>query len=245
MKVIVFTAFFIIWLSFPAFAAKGNFETIEMRALRDVHGSVTLSQRQKVIVQVASLTALGMENQLRESVIRALDKDIVSEKEIVLLFTQLSSYIGFPRVEQAFVSVQDKINRRTTFLLPQDDRNIRHEVGKKEYTKLNPEGYRNILKAFKPLAPNLPETTFQLFGDAYSPSGLSLKDRQLATISSLAALDTAEPQLRFHYGTALHVGLSQEEIMDMIVLIQYYAGMPAAYNAALIAREMFVVENKN
>ncbi len=244
MKATLFTVFFIISLHFPAVASKGNFETVEMRAFRDVHGSVTLSQRQQVIVQVASLAALGMENQLRESVIKALDKENITEKEIVLIFTQLSSYIGFLRVEQAFTAVQDRVDKEMFILLPQDDSNIRHEVGKKEYTQLNPEGYLNILKAFKPLAPNLPETTFQLFGDAYSPSGLSLKDRQLATISSLAAMDTAEPQLRFHYGTALHVGLSQKEIMDMVVLIQYYAGMPAAYNAALIAREMFVVESK-
>ena len=52
-------------------------------------------------------------------------------------------------------------------------------------------------------------------------------------------MDTAEPQLRFHIGTSLRVGLTRANIMDMVVLIQYYAGMPAAYNGAIAANTVF------
>ena len=52
-------------------------------------------------------------------------------------------------------------------------------------------------------------------------------------------MDTAEPQLRFHMGTSLRVRLTRANIMDMAVLIQYYAGMPAAYNGAIAAKTVF------
>jgi 4-carboxymuconolactone decarboxylase len=61
--------------------------------------------------------------------------------------------------------------------------------------------------------------------------------------NSLAAMGTANPQLRFHIGTARNVGLTRQEITDVMVMIQYYAGMPAAYNGALAAKAVLANDN--
>ncbi|GAB7078391.1 carboxymuconolactone decarboxylase family protein [Megalodesulfovibrio paquesii] len=77
------------------------------------------------------------------------------------------------------------------------------------------------------------------FGDIYSRPGLSLRDRELATIAALAALGHAQPQLQVHVRAGLRVGLTQEEILEVIMQIAVYAGFPAALNAAFTAQRAF------
>ncbi len=69
------------------------------------------------------------------------------------------------------------------------------------------------------------------FGDIYSRPGLSLRDREIATITALTVLGAREPQLRVHIGAALNVGLSQQEIEEVIIQTVPYAGFPTAINA--------------
>lgn len=69
------------------------------------------------------------------------------------------------------------------------------------------------------------------FGDVYSREGLSLRDRELATVAMLAAMGGREPQLEVHIGAALNVGLTEEEIEETIIQTVPYAGFPTAINA--------------
>lgn len=69
------------------------------------------------------------------------------------------------------------------------------------------------------------------FGDIYSRDGLSLRDRELATVAALTAMGGREPQLKVHIGAALNVGLTEEEIEEVILQTVPYAGFPTAINA--------------
>jgi 4-carboxymuconolactone decarboxylase len=77
------------------------------------------------------------------------------------------------------------------------------------------------------------------FGDVYSRPGLSLRERELATIAALTVLGTATPQLKVHIAAGLHVGLSREEILEVVIQMALYAGFPAALNAVFAAKEVF------
>jgi 4-carboxymuconolactone decarboxylase len=73
--------------------------------------------------------------------------------------------------------------------------------------------------------------TFRGFGDVYAQSKQSLMTRQFATIAVLAVLGCAAPQLRFHIGAGMNVGITEEQVVEIIAWAQYFAGAPAAYNA--------------
>lgn len=75
------------------------------------------------------------------------------------------------------------------------------------------------------------------FGDIYRRPGLSLRDRELATVALLTALGGREPQLRVHFGAALNVGLSAEELEEVILQTVPYAGFPTAINALTILKD--------
>jgi 4-carboxymuconolactone decarboxylase len=77
------------------------------------------------------------------------------------------------------------------------------------------------------------------FGDIYSRPDLSLRDREIATIAALAAMGTAAPQLKVHIEAGLNVGLTKEEITEVLMQMAVYAGFPAALNGLFVAKEVF------
>lgn len=68
------------------------------------------------------------------------------------------------------------------------------------------------------------------FGDVYSRPGLSLRDRELITVAMLAAMGAREPQLDVHLQGALNVGISFDELQEVMIHLAPYAGFPAAIN---------------
>lgn len=77
------------------------------------------------------------------------------------------------------------------------------------------------------------------FGDIYTRSGLDLRQREIATIAALAALGNATPQLKVHIEAGLNVGLSRDEIVEVLIQMAVYAGFPAALNGLFAAKEVF------
>ena len=69
------------------------------------------------------------------------------------------------------------------------------------------------------------------FGDIYSRDELSLRSRELIAIAVLAAAGTAGPQLRMHVQSAESVGLTRAEIIEVLMQVSLYAGLPASLNA--------------
>jgi 4-carboxymuconolactone decarboxylase len=101
---------------------------------------------------------------------------------------------------------------------------------------------RKVEEAFDPLAgiaPNFSRYAMAFFGDVYTRPGLDRRSRQIATISALMALGTAPSQLRFHIEAGLNVGLTREQIVEVITQLALYVGAPAAGNAFAAAADVF------
>lgn len=89
------------------------------------------------------------------------------------------------------------------------------------------------------VAPKLAELTRAvLFEDVWERTGLSKRDRSLITCAVLAALYRPE-QLRFHVDFAITNGVTRAELGELITHVAFYAGWPAAVQAASVADEVF------
>lgn len=77
------------------------------------------------------------------------------------------------------------------------------------------------------------------FGDIYARPGLDLRAREIATIAALTALGNARPQLEVHVAAGLNVGLTEHEIIEIIMQMAVYAGFPAAINGLNAAKAVF------
>lgn len=77
-----------------------------------------------------------------------------------------------------------------------------------------------------------------LFGEVWSrESELSAHDRSLVTCSALLAMGA--PQLEAHLKIAKENGVTQQEIVEVITQLAFYAGWPKAWSAFSMAKEIF------
>ena len=89
------------------------------------------------------------------------------------------------------------------------------------------------------IAPKLAQLTDSvLFGDIWARAGLSRRDRSLATVSALIALNRPE-QLRSHLALALENGMTRNELVEAVTHLAFYAGWPNAVAAVGVVREVF------
>src|SRR5215468_11069535 len=77
-----------------------------------------------------------------------------------------------------------------------------------------------------------------LFGIIWRRDALSPVQREMITLSTLIVL-ARETQLRRHLGNALHVGLTPEQIVELIIHDTWYGGAPAGLNALALCKDVF------
>ncbi len=116
----------------------------------------------------------------------------------------------------------------------------RFVTGQEMLQKVDGKGGDAVIASLQDIAPDFAQYLIEFpFGDIYSRPGLDLRSREIATVAALTALGNAAPQLKVHIGAALHVGLTQKEIVEVIMQMAVYAGFPAALNGLFAAKEVF------
>ncbi len=99
--------------------------------------------------------------------------------------------------------------------------------------------FRGSVPSAYELAPDMYRiSTESLYGCIWSRSGLDIKYRSMATLT-VAAIQLTPPQVRAQVRNALNVGITPEEIIEVMMMVAFYGGIPAAYNALGIAKEVF------
>jgi 4-carboxymuconolactone decarboxylase len=81
--------------------------------------------------------------------------------------------------------------------------------------------------------PEVPEATREmmditvehLFGDIWSRPGLAVRDRSMVTVAVLAALGR-DQQLQLHMRGALNLGITQDELKELLIHVAHYSGWP-------------------
>lgn len=118
--------------------------------------------------------------------------------------------------------------------------NDRFTTGLAKLREIDGEAGQRVIDSLKDISPDLARYTIEFpFGDIYQRPGLDLRSREIATVSALTALGTAQPQLKVHIHGALNVGCTRTEITEVIIQMAVYAGFPAALNGMFAAKEVF------
>lgn len=77
-----------------------------------------------------------------------------------------------------------------------------------------------------------------LYGDIWQRPDLSPRDRSLVTVAALVALHRPD-QLRSHLALARQNGVTEDELVETITHLAFYAGWPCAVSAVAVARDVF------
>jgi 4-carboxymuconolactone decarboxylase len=99
-------------------------------------------------------------------------------------------------------------------------------------------------KSFGAFAPRLAELSDDvLFGDVWERPELSKRDRSLITCAALVATGKTE-QMGFHVPFALENGVTQQELVELVTHLAFYAGWPNAMSALTRLRELLAEKSR-
>ena len=208
----------------------------------EMYARETLDNRTKEQVVVAALTAMGTAApQLKVHIHAALHVGCTPE-EIREVIIQMCGYAGFPATLNAMgtlMEVLDESGLTLSTVSVHAGSEGRYERGRGLLAKIAPAQERILRETYDPINPDIANYVIAFgYGDIYARGILPLRNRQAATIAALAAKGTAPPQLRFHIGGGLRAGLTEAEIVEIMLLVSVYAGFPAALNGILATREV-------
>jgi 4-carboxymuconolactone decarboxylase len=93
-------------------------------------------------------------------------------------------------------------------------------------------------KMFGDFAPGLVQLTDDvLFGQVWKRPQLSAKERSLVTVACLATSGNTD-QLVYHLGLAKENGNAEEELIEALTHLAFYAGWPKAMAAMAVAKQV-------
>jgi len=219
----------------------------------DIYSRETLDLKSKEIAVVAALTAMGTaQPQLKVHLNGALNtgSSISEVKEVIL---QMSVYSGFPSAINAVNAFKEVLAERQSQGIednpgkqPSKASSDRLALGEQELSQLDSLQVERLKQAFDAFSPELTQFILEYgYGDIFSRDNLTKKHRQIATIAALTALGNAKPQLQFHINAGLNIGISEEEIKEIMLLMTIYSGFPSAINGMNALKEVLVQREKD
>lgn len=208
----------------------------------EIYARELLDNRTKEQAVVAALTAMGTAApQLKIHIHASLHVGCTPE-ELREIIIQMSVYAGFPATLNAMRTLMEVLKEtgQTLSKAPvHAGTEGRYERGKDWLSKISPDQEQVPKETFDKINPDITRYIIEFgYGDIYARGILPIRNRQAATIAALAAKGTAPSQLRFHIGGGLRAGLTEAEIVEIMLLMSIYAGFPAALNGILATREV-------
>ncbi|WP_180268501.1 carboxymuconolactone decarboxylase family protein [Sphingobacterium sp. 1.A.4] len=216
-------------------------------AFGDIYSRETLDLKSKEIAVVAALTAMGnAQPQLKVHIIGALNtgSSINELKEVIL---QMSVYSGFPSSINGMNALKEVLSERQRKGIKDNLGKIanvnkvsdRKSLGEQELSALDSLQVEKLKNTYDDFSPELVQFTLEYaYADIFSRDNLSKRHRQIATISALTALGTAQQQLKFHINAGLNIGLKEDEIKEIMLLMTVSSGFPSAINGTNALREV-------
>jgi 4-carboxymuconolactone decarboxylase len=102
--------------------------------------------------------------------------------------------------------------------------------------KKEPSGAQQLMGDVAPKLADLTDDV--LFGDIWERPGLAKRDRSLITVAALLTGGNVE-QLTFHLRLAKDNGVTEDELIEAITHLAFYAGWPKAMSAMTVAKQVF------
>ncbi|MCD8352152.1 MAG: carboxymuconolactone decarboxylase family protein [Planctomycetaceae bacterium] len=181
--------------------------------------SETLSAKQTAIVPIASFTASGDVQKLKQALNEGLDAGLTIN-EIKEVLVQLYAYAGFPRCLNALGALTETLEaRRNNGITDEAGREAGPfppagrtslELGAETQTALVGAPVRGGLMDFAPAVDQFLKA--HLFGDIFGRDNLDWQSREIATVSALASIPGVESQLRSHMNISMNIGITPGQL---------------------------------
>ncbi len=202
-------------------------------ALNDVKNDseCSLPEKTRYEAVLAALIGCGGTEMFKEVLSEALEGSLLGAQEVREIVYQAVDYLGMGRV-LPFLYAENEVFLKAGVKLPLPDSSTvnsdsRFEKGVEAQAQIFGEHMREAWKAGK-INRLLGENCF---GDFYTRTGLSLKERELITFCFLMAHGGCEPQLTAHAKGNMNMGNDRAFLMRVVYQCLPYIGYPGSLNA--------------
>lgn len=213
-----------------------------------------LTPRQKAIIPIAAFTAIGNMEKLGVALNAGMEAGLtVNEVKEILIHTY--AYAGFPRALngiEAYMAVLKKrqeqgisdVTGKEATPVPADfnsnayGHQVRNALVGKDISKRS-SGY----PVFTPIIDQF--LVEHLFADIFYRDVLSHQERELVTISILAAMAGTEAQLKSHLGISRNMGFSTSQLEDFVVTLRNYVDTESAERATKTLNDLLGISAPN
>lgn len=215
-----------------------------------------LSKKQEKIVTISAFTAKGELDKLRIELSAGLDAGL-TVNEIKEVLVHLYAYSGFPRSLrglQTFMSVLDERKAKGISdnwgreASPVTDTRDKYERGKEILADLSgvtpPAG--RATEGYAGFSPEI-ETFLKehLFADIFERDVLTYAQREMVTVSVLISIGGVEPMLSSHMNLSLNVGITPQQLEEIIQVIEKNVSKKEADAAKPILAELLKSKGLN
>lgn len=203
--------------------------TLKMHTMNAQNNANSLNTQQQSMVTISALTAAGDLENLKPQLSAALDAG-VTINDIKEALVQLYAYCGFPRSLNAlgiFQTVLDE--RKTKGIKDKEGKKIvvennvadKYEQGRKVLETLTKTKQAKPAPGFGEFAPRIDAFLKEhLFADIFASDVLNFQQRELVTISALAAMPGVESQLKSHISMGVNTGITNSQLEQIARLIE-------------------------
>lgn len=106
--------------------------------------------------------------------------------------------------------------------------------------KFNDDAISRLDDNLYPIAPDLVEMLINsIYGNIYQRGILTTKERHIATLSALIAIGGSERQLSFQGLAAYKLGITKDEVQEILIQNAVFSGFTRAMNAAVVLDEAY------
>ena len=190
----------------------------------------TLNSRQQSIVEIASSAGRGDLEILKPALAAGLDNGLTIN-EIREVLVHAYAYCGFPRSLRALQTFISVLNERKAQGIddvvgkdasPVKDNRSRYERGRDILAEISGVPADAPKAGYAEFAPVIERFLKEhLFADLFERDVLTYEERELATISVIAALGASvEPMLRGHLGICRNLGYTQSQLDQALAIVQ-------------------------
>lgn len=224
-----------------------------VRFLIDVAGGDVLARpqldvRSREVATIAALAAMGnAAPQLAVHIRGGLNSGLTPQQIIDILYL-VTVFAGFPAGLNAIAVAGNVFDEMGIAFTPSPEahaQSTRRERGLRTLDATSGGAGEAVLAAMNKLAPPLCELLIDFcYGDVIARDHLTPAYKEITMIAAACARGCMLPQLKVHVQAALNVGMSQEEIIEVLIQMAIYAGFPAALNGLYAAREIFELQTE-
>lgn len=198
-----------------------------------VSAAKSLTARERAIITLGSYTGKGDLNGLRLAIAHGFEAGM-TQNEIKEVLIHAYAYCGFPRSLRAIQTmmevvearkaegINDPVGREASPVKAKGDKYRRGADILAELTGVPFSASKVGYAAFAPAIDTFLKE--HLFADIFERDLLSYRERELGTVSILAGVGGVEPMLRAHMTICQNLGITHNQLSELIDIIEFNIG---------------------